>query len=250
MLATAKVLVEGYYFRGDDAKEHASATISLVRDNGTIMVVDPGTLKDPKVLIDALAKEKLTVDDVNIVGITHSHVDHYKNVGMFPKAKLLDCFGVWSQDAIEIWDESFTPHIQILKTPGHDDTSITLFVKTKEGVVAICGDVFWKKNYPELDVYASDLKKLQNSRRLVLEMAHWIIPGHAGMYEVKNVLQFEGIKNGKKGVSKTAESCKKCHRLFMKKGDKCSCRDWLCYRCCECASDCLKCNCGEKKYLK
>jgi len=54
------------------------------------MVVDPGNLKNKKILVDALKKEGLTIDDVNIVCITHSHLDHYRNIGMFPGAKTLN----------------------------------------------------------------------------------------------------------------------------------------------------------------
>ena len=67
---------------------------------------------------------------------------------MFSRAKTLEYFGLWKKESVEDWPEQFSPHIQILKTPGHDYTGITLFVTTVEGVVAICGDVFWKENYP------------------------------------------------------------------------------------------------------
>ena len=33
--------------------------------------------------------------------------------------------------------------------------------------------------------YASDIKKLKQSRKKVLKLADFIIPGHAGMYKVK-----------------------------------------------------------------
>lgn len=245
-MASVKVLVEGYYFRDRSGQENACATISLVRDEKIVMVVDPGTLKDKKILIDALATEKLTVEDVNMVCITHSHIDHYKNVGMFPKAKVLEYFGVWNKDKIDRYDEQFTAHLQILKTPGHDDTSITLFVTTDKGVVAICGDIFWKENFPEIDLYASDLEELKNSRRLVLRMSKWIVPGHAGIYKVKNGKRLVA-KSEKKKESKALGSCRNCHRPFEKTRDKCFCQDWLCYRCCECEFDCLVCNCEHHK---
>ena len=62
------------------------------------MVVDPGILKSQQELVNALAKENLTVEDVNFVFITHSHIDHYRNIGMFPKAKTLEYFGIWDED--------------------------------------------------------------------------------------------------------------------------------------------------------
>ena len=249
-MAKVKVLVEGYTnadTKGLYGGEKTCATISLVRDNDVVMVIDPGVLEDQNILIDALEKEGLTVNDVNIVCVTHSHIDHYRNVGMFSKAKILEYFGLWDGETVEDWQESFTGDIQILKTPGHDYTCITLFVKTDDGVVAICGDVFWKENSPETDPYASDLKKLEHSRELVLKMSHWIIPGHAGMYKKEKGGRLIKAKNGKIVEAVVSGNCKKCHNPFKKISDKCPCQEWLCYHCCECEVDCGVCNCKHKR---
>lgn len=186
-MAEVKILIEGYTTAdsGADGDEKTRATITLIRDKNIVMVCDPGVLDNQQILIDALKKEKLTISDVNYVFITHSHIDHYRNIGMFPDAKTLEYWGVWDGEKVEDWQENFTEDIKIIKTPGHNYDGLTLLVKTREGMVAVCGDVFWKKNYPENDSYASDLEKLQTSRQKVLDMADWIIPGHAGMYKVK-----------------------------------------------------------------
>jgi glyoxylase-like metal-dependent hydrolase (beta-lactamase superfamily II) len=111
-------------------------------------------------------------------------MDHYRNIGMFPDAKALDYFGIWERDSVDDWNEKFTENIEIIKTPGHDRTGITLLVKTDKGIVAVVGDVFWKKDLPKDDSYASDKEKLKKSRELVLEKADFIVPGHGNMYEV------------------------------------------------------------------
>ena len=54
--------------------------------------------------------------------------------------------------------------------------------------IRLCGrirDVFWQENKPEKDPYATDLSKLEESRKLVLERADFIVPGHADIYEIK-----------------------------------------------------------------
>ena len=248
-MAKVKVLVQGYTTadrKNITGTEETCPTITLVRDRGIVMVVDPGVLPDQKILIDALAKEKLTTDDVNIVAITHSHIDHYRNVGMFKKAKVLEYFGLWDGGKVEDWQEHFSDDIQILKTPGHDYTCITLFVKTDGGVVAICGDVFWKENAPEFDIYASDHKKLKHSRELVLKMSHWIIPGHAGMYKTENGHRLIKSEKGRRVEAASLGNCKNCRKPFKKKEDKCPCQEWLCYHCCECEVDCGVCHCKHK----
>lgn len=186
-MAEAKILVKGYTNADSvdkEGQEKTCPTISLVLDKNVVMVVDPGVLDNQKILVDALGKEGIKVGDVNFVCITHSHIDHYRNIGMFPDAKTLEYFGIWDGGAVSDWKEDFTDNIRIIKTPGHDNTSITLLVKTEKGVVAVCGDVFWKENEPKKDAYAQDLKKLEESRKRVLKEADWMIPGHGPMYKV------------------------------------------------------------------
>ena len=183
-MVEVKILVEGHTSK-ESGEEKTCATISLVRDEDIVMVVDPGVLEDQQILVDALEKEGLDIEDVNMVCLTHSHIDHYRNIGMFPKAKTLEYYGIWSGKTVDNWNENFTKNIEIIKTPGHDKTSITLLVKTEMGIIAICGDVFWKENYPEKDIYADNPEKLKESRENILKLADYIIPGHAGMYKVK-----------------------------------------------------------------
>jgi len=251
MLAEVKILLKG--FTNADSvvetdKERTQPTITLVRDGDIVMVVDPGILKSQQELVNALAKENLTVEDVNFVCVTHSHFDHYRNIGMFSNAKTLEYYGLWHENTVDIWNEKFTPNIQVVHTPGHDYTGITLFVNTSEGVVAICGDVFWKENYPRNpkdDAFASNIEKLKESRKKVLKTADWIVPGHSGIYKNdKNAIFVE--KSGETEEHKISVVCKKCSSQ-MKQHDKCQCRPYLCFRCCECGFDCPACGCSHKK---
>jgi len=253
-MAKVKILIEGHTNADRLLKggaEHTCPTITLVQDQEIIMVVDPGVLDSQQLLIDALAKENLTLEDVNMVCLTHSHLDHYRNVGMFPQAKVLEYFGIWDGGSVEDWQEHFSNDIQIVKTPGHDQTGITLFVKTDQGVVAICGDVFWKKDMPEVDPYASDPKKLQRSRELVLKMAQWVVPGHAGMYKIRSNGSAKRPLASQSALTKARGTllgaCRSCHRPFNKLIDRCLCQEWLCYKCCECDDSCLACNCAHHK---
>lgn len=183
-MAEVKVLIKGYASE-ESEQENSCSTVTLIRDKDMDMIVDPGTLKSQQVLIDKLKQEGLTIEDINWVCITHSHMDHYRNIGMFPKAKSLDYWGIWENDTVEDWNSKLKENIEIIKTPGHSYDSITLFIKTPTGIVAVCGDVFWKENLPENDPYASDKEKLKESRKLVLKKADYIVPGHGDMYKVK-----------------------------------------------------------------
>jgi len=249
MPAEVKVLIQGCTNADSIAvtgEEKTQPTITLVKDDDFIIVVDPGVLSDQKVLIDALRNENLTVSDINLVCITHSHVDHYRNIGMFPKAKVLEYFGLWDKNTVEDWKMQFSTNIQVIKTPGHDYTGISLIVNTVNGVVAICGDVFWKENFPRdasEDAYALDPVKLEESREAIRERADWIIPGHAGMYKNDRGIEVP-VKEPE--TPPIFGICKKCHREMPTKHDSCRCRHFLCYKCCECGIDCDLCSCSHK----
>lgn len=188
-MAEVKVLIEGWtnadsVAEGDE--ENDACTTTLIKDEEIIAVVDPGVLNDKSILIDALAKEGLRIKDITHVFVTHSHIDHYRNVGMFPvTTKVLEYWAEWNGGRPKNWDEQFTRNIRIIKTPGHNYDGLTFLVKTKLGQVAIVGDLWWKENYPSDDPYASDMQKLKESRKKILEIADYIIPGHGKMFKVE-----------------------------------------------------------------
>jgi len=256
MAAEVKILIEGTTNAdsvAETGEEKTQPTITLVRDEDLVMVVDPGILPSQQVLVDALARENLTVQDVNVVCITHSHIDHYRNIGMFPNAKTLEYYGMWDKDTVEDWSENISTNIKAMHTPGHDYTSLTLFANTNKGVVAVCGDVFWKENYPRDprdDAFASNPARLKESRQMVCKMADWIIPGHGPMFESdKNVApsEKESVESVKPKEKKIVLICKKCG-AEMRQEDKCKCRPYFCFRCCECEMDCDNCSCSHKRF--
>ncbi|MFA5022169.1 MAG: MBL fold metallo-hydrolase [Patescibacteria group bacterium] len=183
-MAKVKILIEGFT-SGDNGDGETCSTISLVVDKDIIMVVDPGVLESQQLLVEALAKEGLKISDVNYVFITHSHLDHYRNIGLFAEAKTVEYFGVWQGGKCDDLPKQLSDDIEIISTPGHNYDGLSLLVKTDLGIIAIVGDVFWQKNSPEVDPYASDQNKLAESRKKVLALADYIIPGHGPMYKTK-----------------------------------------------------------------
>ncbi len=182
-MAYVKILCEGYTV--DEEGGGSCSTIVLVKDGDTNIVIDPGTAKSRDVITKALEGNGLTADDIGIVFITHSHMDHYRNIGMFPRAKALDYWGWWTGDVWNECDGKVTEDIRIIRTPGHSYDGMTMLVETENGTVAICGDVFWKEGLPKEDHYASDGKALARSRKLVMQSADFVIPGHGSMFPAK-----------------------------------------------------------------
>jgi len=148
-MAEVKILIKGYT-SADSLKtsevETTCPTITLIKDGKNIIVVDPGVLESQDVLKNKLADEGVKIEDVNYVFLTHSHPDHHMNTGMFAKAKKLEFYGLWDGNQCLEWQPSFSDSVEIVKTPGHSNDSLTFLVKTNLGKIAICGDVFWKDN--------------------------------------------------------------------------------------------------------
>jgi len=181
--AEVKVLLEGY--ASAETGGRSCSTITLVRDGTLKIVCDPGTAASAEVIEKALAKEGLGADDIDVVFITHNHMDHHRFTGLFKRAKALDFYGWWDKDSCSECDGFVSESIHLIKTPGHSYDSISLIVETAEGIAAICGDVFWKENFPKRDPYACDLKKLAGSRKKILSIADFVVPGHGAIFKAK-----------------------------------------------------------------
>jgi glyoxylase-like metal-dependent hydrolase (beta-lactamase superfamily II) len=186
-----KVLVEGYAKKIKNGWIASSSAV-LVKSNGKNIVVDPGCNKQK--LMDALEKENLKTGDVDFVLLTHSHFDHTLLAGIFENAKVLDCEEIFDGD-MQVSHSGTIPgtKLKIIQTPGHTDDHCSLLIKTEKGVCAIAGDVFWwqEGEKQEIDInkkdpaHPSNIKKLAKSRKLLLESADWIIPGHGKPFNTK-----------------------------------------------------------------
>jgi len=187
-MAEVKILIEGFTSadQPDGEEEKTCPTITLVRDRDFIIIVDPGVLEDQQILVDKLEELGLKAADINLVFITHSHIDHYRNIGLFAHAKTLEFWGLWSGSRAQPRPATITSDIEIISTPGHSTDSLTMLVNTNQGKIAICGDVFWKEGQPVVDPYANNAQELAHSRQTILESADWIIPGHGPMFKVNH----------------------------------------------------------------
>ncbi len=189
---TIDVLIEGYVRELSDTTWEACSTCTLITtEKGERIVVDPGSNK--KILLAALTQRKLNVEDIDWVFLTHHHLDHAMNVGLFPNAKIIDVEGIYANDhGVVVGATIPDADIRIIKTPGHEAGHASLIVPTSNGIVAVAGDVFWWTETEEqvleidkTDPFASDMTSLKKSRKTVLEIAQEIIPGHGKRQIIK-----------------------------------------------------------------
>jgi glyoxylase-like metal-dependent hydrolase (beta-lactamase superfamily II) len=189
-----KILIEGYAKVYDDFEE-VSPSVVLIENEKHKIIVDPGFNREN--LLRALEKEGLKTGDITVVILTHCHMDHFPLVGIFEKAIVLDNSDQYSQNGIikRQEKEMLGEGIELISTPGHDPFHCSVLINTEDmGIVVISGDIFWwvdgeepEKDFESLinleDPYVKDEKALKESRKKVLEIADWIIPGHGKMFK-------------------------------------------------------------------
>lgn len=191
-MADVRVLVEGVL--GGDKKLEARSTVTLIVSDKNI-IVDTGSFSDGEKIVDALAEEGLKPEDIDIVVLTHLHIDHTRNTNIFSNAVLY----VWHSRSGSRWDvkDSTVENVEldnleigkgvrIMLTPGHFPFHVSVVVDTENGVVVIAGDAVSKKENLGriLRPQWNDEEYLRSQKR-ILEVADYIIPGHGGMFEVE-----------------------------------------------------------------
>jgi glyoxylase-like metal-dependent hydrolase (beta-lactamase superfamily II) len=189
------VLVEGYAYPYKDGCYAASPTCTLVESGNMKFIVDPGT--DKEKLLIALDKNNLASKDIDFIYLSHYHPDHWLNVRLFPEHDIYDGEICW-RGSEEIFHKGKLPGtvgVEIIKTPGHATEHTSLLVDTPEGVVCISADVFWWEDKHQKsdtvvellghrDPFGSDKSALIKSRKLILEKADFVIPGHGKKFKI------------------------------------------------------------------
>jgi len=184
--AQVSVLHEGYVREEDDA-DRVGSTVTLIRDGGRVIVVDPGMVSGRRALLGALAAEGTGPDGVTDVVFSHHHPDHTINMGLFPNAEVVDFWARYGGDqSLDHEGDGYalSPHCRLILTPGHTTEDATLLIETEAGTVA-CTHAWWRADRtPEIDPLADDQDALEASRERILELADLVVPAHGPAFEV------------------------------------------------------------------
>jgi glyoxylase-like metal-dependent hydrolase (beta-lactamase superfamily II) len=194
-MAEVKILIEGIHKENEKLK--VSSTITLIKTNKNILVDTGSFLEEPKI-IDALASEGLKPEDIDIVVLTHLHIDHTRNTNIFKNAILYVQHSPgegkgskWDINdmtvvAIKLDNLEIAKDVRIILTPGHVPAHLSVVVKTNQGNVVVAGDAITKKEFLNKIPYPQwDNEKFLESQKKILEIADWIIPGHGGMFKAE-----------------------------------------------------------------
>jgi glyoxylase-like metal-dependent hydrolase (beta-lactamase superfamily II) len=187
-LAEVTLLAEGYVVSLGGGRLRASPSAVLIEDAGIRVLVDPGA--DKKGLLSGLSRRGLSHKDVDLIFVTHTHLDHILNLRLFPETEVCDSSYIYRGEEV-IPYEKFVPgtNVEVLPTPGHTPDHASLLVQADGEIWLVAGDLFWwgegavhgadRESLLALeDEYAFDTEALRRSRMTALERADVVIPGH------------------------------------------------------------------------
>ncbi|CAJ0608476.1 unnamed protein product [Cylicocyclus nassatus] len=183
-------LIDGYARKG--GKYLASGSVTLVCSNDVFILVDCGDPWNGEEVLQRLKAVGLEKEDINIVVVTHGHMDHCGNLALFKDAKLYMASDIAVNGEYDTLEENpilLANDVELHRCPGHTDHDLIVVVKNTEiGCFVIAGDIFENENdADEWKAVSAYPQKQEKSREKILRLADWIIPGHGKLFE--NVLK-------------------------------------------------------------
>jgi glyoxylase-like metal-dependent hydrolase (beta-lactamase superfamily II) len=177
--ARLDILVEGYV-----RLPNVAGTVSLIRDAGRVIVVDPGMVADRDLILRPMRELGVRPEDVTDIVVSHHHLDHTVNIALFPVVPVHDFQSVIEGDVLShrpAEGVQLTPGVRLTATPGHTPQDITTLVGTPDDVAALT-HLWWTPEGPADDPYALDRGQLREQRERILDLATCIVPGHAAPF--------------------------------------------------------------------
>ncbi len=176
MNAQLTVLHDGYA-----NADGVASTVVFVRDGAALVVIDPGMVRHPRLILDPLAGLGVRPDEITDVILSHHHPDHSWRLALFPSARVHDVWAVYQGDR---WDDRpaegrhVSDHVRLIETPGHTPQDVTTLVDTDDGLIA-CTHLWWHADGPADDPRATDTSALRAGRQRVLNLhVSKVVPGH------------------------------------------------------------------------
>jgi glyoxylase-like metal-dependent hydrolase (beta-lactamase superfamily II) len=180
MAAELTVLHDGYA-----REDGVASSVVFVRDGDANIVIDPGMVRDPRLILDPLTALGVAPEQVTDIVISHHHPDHTWHIALFPAAQVHDVWAIYRGDQ---WDDQpaegrqVSPHVRLIETPGHTPQDITTLVETADGLVA-CTHLWWHADGPQEDPRATDADALHRGRHRVLDLqVSLVVPGHGAAF--------------------------------------------------------------------
>lgn len=188
------ILKIGYTRWTSPVQQRADGSITLVKGPKNV-IIDTGGPWNKEEIPVWLTGEGLTPRHIDFVVCTHGHSDHVGNINLFPSATLILSHDICQGDLYTVHDFAggqpfkIDDEIDVIPTPGHAGQDISVIVRTDSGIHAVVGDLFESegdRDDESLWRSTSEFPEQQEaSRRSVLDLADFIVPGHGHMFRVQ-----------------------------------------------------------------
>lgn len=190
------VLHEGYS-KNTATGSLANCSCTLIKGNKNI-IIDTMTPWDKDFILEKIEAHGLTPGNINFVVSTHGHSDHCGNNNLFLEAVHIMGFSISHKNFYENYSfetqgaYKIDDYVKIIPTPGHMTAHVSVAVVTSNNeTVVVAGDLF--ENEDDLsdesiwkNAGSENEKQQAESRRKILEIADYIIPGHGKMFRVRS----------------------------------------------------------------
>ena len=190
MKPCVSILLEGVHetkesLFGDTVLEPHTGAVTLVRMAGKNILVDTGGRGTFSLIESRLCVFGLTALDIDMVILTHFHLDHAFNVALFPRARVLGWKHFWEElrtvrmgllDMYEVEKGVF-----VFSTPGHAEEHLAVLVEMSgEKKIVIAGDAISESfvERSEISSFFYDERLYRLSAQKIMKLADEIIPGH------------------------------------------------------------------------
>uniref|UniRef100_A0A0N4ZWV8 Metallo-beta-lactamase domain-containing protein 1 n=1 Tax=Parastrongyloides trichosuri TaxID=131310 RepID=A0A0N4ZWV8_PARTI len=214
-MTTITQIIDGYVREDNSSTTKASGSVILIERFNKILLFDCGDPWNEKELKENLMKKrKLKIEDITDIIISHWHIDHIGNLGIFPDNKLQRN---WEQ----FKDIENVMNIKINSVKEcHSNEDVYIIASNNDGTTLISGDIFENEN----DIWNEENwccqsknvihQKLQ--RYLLSKNVDFIIPGHGSIFKItdrhKEKLYCDIFKNcDLLKIFTTDDDIKKCY---------------------------------------
>ncbi len=189
--------VHAFFWRSMSAN---NCNTYLIRGDSSCVLIDPGHLRLFEHVEVALGQASLSMEDIDLVLVTHFHPDHIEGAKLF-KDKGIP-FAVHGTDwetlkslgrhtgaggGMESWEPTFFLEegdlqlkdlsLEIIHTPGHSPGSVSIYWPQKK--VLATGDVLFRDGLGRTDLPGGSGRVLKESiRKLSTYDVELLLPGH------------------------------------------------------------------------
>lgn len=166
-----------------------TGSVTLLQHEGQNILVDTGGRGMFHAIKIGLKEHGLDPSDINVVILTHLHLDHSYNVCRFPEARLFAWMHEWrDRETVRIKDiDGFRlfDRITLIQTPGHAEEHISVAVEGDDGAMTVISGDAVNEEYSltgAIKAFVYDETLYRKSADRILAMADAVIPGHGRIF--------------------------------------------------------------------